>query len=90
MFTLENPITELTPDRKDPAKEALTINLMRIMLPSAMIFGLSGLVMGILNSHQVFFFPALAPSMYQFGMIFGVLVLYNGLTDRLTRRYGGA
>ncbi len=58
-----------------PAKEALTIDLVRLMLPSAAIFALSGLVMGILNSYQKFFVPALAPSMYQIGMIFGVLVL---------------
>ena len=58
-----------------PAKEALTINLVRLMLPSAAIFALSGLVMGILNSYQKFFIPALAPSMDQIGMIFGVLVL---------------
>ncbi len=59
----------------DPAQEALTVNLLRIMLPSAVIFGLSGLVMGILNSHQVFFIPALTPAMYRLGMIFGVLFL---------------
>jgi putative peptidoglycan lipid II flippase len=59
----------------DPAKEALTISLTRLMLPSAVLFGLSGLVMGILNSHQVFFVPALTPAMYQIGMIFGVTVL---------------
>ncbi|MBM3145465.1 MAG: murein biosynthesis integral membrane protein MurJ [Chloroflexi bacterium] len=59
----------------NPAQEALTIHLTRLMLPSAAIFGLSGLVMGILNSHQVFFIPALTPSMYQIGMIFGVLAL---------------
>ncbi len=59
----------------DPAKEALTISLTRLMLPSAVLFGLSGLVMGILNSRQIFFIPALTPSMYQIGMIFGVLVL---------------
>lgn len=59
----------------DPAQEALTVNLMRIMLPSAVIFGISGLVMGILNSHQVFFIPALTPAMYRLGMIFGVLFL---------------
>jgi putative peptidoglycan lipid II flippase len=29
--------------------------------------------MGILNAHQVFFIPALAPAMYQVGMIMGVL-----------------
>ena len=59
----------------NPAQETLTVNLLRIMLPSAVIFGLSGLVMGILNSHQVFFIPALTPAMYRLGMIFGVLFL---------------
>jgi len=59
----------------DPAKEALTIHLMRLMLPSAVIFGLSGIVMGVLNSHQVFLIPALTPALYQLGMIFGVVVL---------------
>jgi putative peptidoglycan lipid II flippase len=59
----------------NPAQEALTIDLLRLMLPSAVLFGLSGLVIGILNSKQIFFLPALAPSMYQLGMIFGVLVL---------------
>ena len=58
-----------------PEKEALTIALTRLMLPSAVLFGISGLVMGILNSHQVFFIPALTPAMYQLGMIFGVTVL---------------
>jgi putative peptidoglycan lipid II flippase len=59
----------------DPAKEALTISLTRLMLPSAVIFGLSGLVMGILNSRNHFFIPALTPALYQLGLIFGVLVL---------------
>jgi putative peptidoglycan lipid II flippase len=52
--------------------------LMRLMLPSAVIFGLSGLVMGILNSRQVFLIPALTPSMYNLGIIFGVQVLAPG------------
>ena len=53
----------------------LTVTLLRIQLFSAVLFGMSGLMMGILNSHQVFLIPALTPSMYQLGMIFGVLVL---------------
>ncbi len=61
----------------NPAQEALAVDLMRLMLPSAILFGLSGLVIGILNSKQIFFLPALAPTMYQLGMIFGVLVLSN-------------
>ncbi len=63
----------------DPLKFNLTIDLMRLMLPSAVIFGLSGLVMGILNSKQVFLIPALTPSMYNLGIIFGVQVLAPGL-----------
>jgi putative peptidoglycan lipid II flippase len=58
-----------------PEKLALTITLLRIQLPSAIIFGVSGLLMGILNTHQHFLLPALAPSMYKIGWIFGILVL---------------
>lgn len=51
----------------------LTISLLRILLLSAVIFSLSGLVMGILNAHQHFLLPALAPTFLWFGWIFGVL-----------------
>ena len=61
--------------QSDPAKEALTIQLLRVQLPSVVIFGLSGLVMGILNAHQHFLLPALAPAMYSIGWIFGLIVL---------------
>ena len=59
----------------DPAKEALAANLLRIQVPSAVIFGLSGLVMGMLNAHQHFLLPALAPAMYNIGWIIGIVVL---------------
>jgi putative peptidoglycan lipid II flippase len=64
----------LAPDFS-PAQQALTVSLMRVLLISPVIFGVSGLLMGILNSHQVFLWPALAPSMYWLGMILGVLFL---------------
>ena len=60
---------------EDPVLFPLTVNLLRIQLVSAVLFGLGGLIVGILNAHQVFLIPALTPSMYQLGMIFGVLVL---------------
>lgn len=63
----------------NPAQEELAVSLLRLMLPSTILFGLSGLVIGILNSKQIFFIPALAPTMYQLGMIFGVLVLSPSL-----------
>ena len=59
-----------------PASEqALAASLLRILLISPAIFGVSGLIMGILNAHQRFLLPALAPSMYWIGMIFGLLFL---------------
>ncbi|MBC7875702.1 MAG: murein biosynthesis integral membrane protein MurJ [Anaerolineales bacterium] len=60
---------------KDSQIFALTISLMRIQLISVVMFGLGGLIIGILNAHQVFLIPALTPAMYQFGIIFGALVL---------------
>ncbi len=59
----------------DPVQISLTVRLLRFMLPSVIIFGISGLVMGMLNAHQVFLVPALAPVMYSLGMILGTLLL---------------
>ncbi len=59
----------------DPALFALTVSLLRIQLLAPVLFGLGGLVIGILNAHQVFFVPALTPAVYQLGIIFGALVL---------------
>ncbi|MGW8249046.1 MAG: murein biosynthesis integral membrane protein MurJ [Anaerolineales bacterium] len=61
--------------RFDPQQQALTSSLLRVLLISPTLFGISGLIMGILNAHQVFLWPALAPTMYWLGMIFGVLFL---------------
>lgn len=59
----------------EPEKQMLTIRLLRVLLPSVVIFGVSGLIMGILNSHQKFLIPALTPAMYAVGMILGVILL---------------
>ena len=57
----------------------LTAQLLRIQVLSSFIFGLSGLLMGVLNSHQRFLLPALAPAMYQVGWIIGILLLAPGM-----------
>jgi len=59
----------------NPELFALTVSLLRIQLISAILFGLGGLIVGILNAHQVFLIPAVTPAMYQLGIIFGALVL---------------
>jgi len=63
----------------DPVKFALTVDLVRIQMIAPVIFGLSGLGMGILNSHRSFLWPALAPMMYSIGKILGVLLLAPSL-----------
>ncbi|MCY4248322.1 MAG: murein biosynthesis integral membrane protein MurJ [Chloroflexi bacterium] len=52
-----------------------TIDMMRILLLSTVIFSVSGIFSGILNSHQHFLLPALAPIMFDLGILFGVLFL---------------
>jgi len=60
---------------QDPTLFALIVSLLRIQLISAVLFGIGGLIVGILNAHQVFLVPALTPAMYQLGIIFGTVVL---------------
>ena len=59
----------------NPYLFALTVSLLRIQLIAAVLFGIGGLIVGILNAHQVFLIPALTPAMYQLGIIFGTVAL---------------
>jgi putative peptidoglycan lipid II flippase len=52
----------------------LVAELMQLNLISTMIFSISGLVMASLQANQHFLTPALAPTMYNVGQIFGALV----------------
>jgi putative peptidoglycan lipid II flippase len=56
-------------------QQRLVADLMRLNLISTLIFSISGLVMAGLQANQHFLLPALAPSMYDLGMLFGVTVL---------------
>ena len=69
----------LAPGFTDPLQFAKTVALLRILLLTSIIFGVSGLLMGILNAHQHFLMPALASTFYWLGMIFGLVVLVRPL-----------
>ena len=56
-------------------QQALTAGLMRVTLLSTIIFAVSGVVMSILHAHQHFLFPALAPILFNLGIIGGALFL---------------
>ncbi|MBI5566296.1 MAG: murein biosynthesis integral membrane protein MurJ [Chloroflexi bacterium] len=60
-FTLEN--------------QQLTANLMRVLLVGTIVFSVSGVVMSALQANQHFFLPALAPIVYNLGILGGVIFL---------------
>jgi putative peptidoglycan lipid II flippase len=66
----------------EAGRQVLTAQLMRWMLLTPSIFGVSGVVMGILNARQHFLLPALAPIVYNLGIIAGALLLAPSLGVR--------
>jgi len=64
------------------SQQALTVSLMRLMLISTIIFGVSGLVMGALNTMQHFLAPAAAPVIYNLAIIGGAWLLGGALGVR--------
>jgi putative peptidoglycan lipid II flippase len=58
-----------------PDQQALTVDIMRVVLLSTVIFSISGLQMGILNALHHFLTPALAPIAYNLGILLGTVAL---------------
>ena len=56
-------------------QRTLLAELMRLNLIGLVIFSISGLVMASLQANQHFLLPALAPTMYNLGQIFGAIFL---------------
>lgn len=84
-----NPIVEFFYAENIAAQPELlprTVFLLRIMLLSPIIFGASGVIMAALNARQHFLLPALAPTLYNVGIIAGGVIGANtglGLTTGL-------
>lgn len=53
----------------------LTASLIRVILISTVVFSASGIVMGTLNAHQHFLLPAIAPILYDLGLVAGAFFL---------------
>jgi putative peptidoglycan lipid II flippase len=56
-------------------QQRLVTSIMRLDLIATILFSLSGLVIAGLQANQHFLLPAIAPSMYDLGMLFGVIIL---------------
>ena len=52
-----------------PSQISIMVNLLRIMLTAQVFFSISGFLTGIIQSHQRFLIPALAPVAYNLGII---------------------
>jgi putative peptidoglycan lipid II flippase len=56
-------------------QQHLVANIMRLDLIATLLFSLGGLVIAGLQANQHFLLPAMAPSMYDLGMLFGAIIL---------------
>ena len=68
-------VTLFAPGIQDPAIKALTIRMTRIVLPAQFFFFTGGLFMAVQFSKEHFLIPALAPLLYNLGIIAGGLLL---------------
>ena len=68
-----------TASGREAELQELAVELTRLMLLSPVLFGISGMLTGILNARQHFVAPALAPMIYNASIIFGALVLAGPL-----------
>jgi putative peptidoglycan lipid II flippase len=72
-----------------PALDALTVGLSQVLFPIVVLLGLNGLVVGILNAHEHFTIPALAPLVWNL-VIIGGLVGLTPLFEGDQQLYGYA
>lgn len=64
---------------RPPIQQQLMTDMIRLMMITPMIFSVSGLVMGILQSYAAFWLPAIAISMNNIGIIIGALLIAPSL-----------
>ncbi len=65
----------LAPGIDDPAVKALTVRMTRIVLPAQFFFFVGGLLMAVQFAKEHFLIPALAPLLYNLGIITGGILL---------------
>jgi len=65
----------LAPGRTDPVFLAMAVRMTRIILPAQFFFFAGGLLMAVQFAREQFFIPALAPLVYNLGIILGGVLL---------------
>ena len=72
-------IALLAPGRSDPTFLALAARMTRIILPAQFFFFAGGLLTAVQFARERFFIPALAPLIYNLGIILGGVLLASSL-----------
>jgi putative peptidoglycan lipid II flippase len=77
LFILLAPavIPLFTGDDFSPALDALCVGLSQVLFPIVVLLGLNGLAVGILNAHDHFTIPAIAPLVWNVVIILGMVGL---------------
>ena len=68
-------VPPLTGDGFTPALDSLATGLTRVLFPIVVLLALNGLVVGILNAHDHFSIPAIAPLIWNLVIIAGLVLL---------------
>jgi len=69
------------------AQEELVVNLSRILFPTVVLLGLSGVVVGILNSYEHFAVPAIAPVFWNLAIMLGLVLGVPGADSTSSELY---
>ena len=74
---LAGPLTRLLLPFPDPAKAALTAQLFRWVFAYLLFISVAAVLMAVLNSHNLFLLPSLAPILFSVCVIAATLLLYR-------------
>ncbi len=79
-FIFATPLTQMrTGANFTPEQLVVAVNLTRIMLFAQLFFAASNFLTGILQSYQRFIVPAIAPVLYNIGIMLGVIFFHQQL-----------
>lgn len=79
IFIFAKPLSSLIAPGFNPDQTSIMAALLRVMLSAQIFFCISGFLTGIIQSHQRFLIPALAPVAYNLGIIAGTVFLSPAL-----------
>ncbi|TSC85735.1 MAG: hypothetical protein G01um101416_806 [Microgenomates group bacterium Gr01-1014_16] len=79
IFIFAQPLSRLIAPGFSPAQISIMTSLLRVMLTAQLFFTVSGFLTGMIQSHQRFLVPALAPIAYNLGIIIGIIFLSPSL-----------